>query len=300
MKNMKKCIWILLLLSLCMGLTSCNKLDQLREKHAVFADESHKEIDWNGQHYILAPDDADMRYDLLWTTNTVYVTPPEVPVLLCESEGFMMQANSEKTFIEDWAYRVADISGNGYAPVYIREDKYDEILESIHDLKLSVLCLNTYVYNENGQGREIFALPDELQSVVKEIVSEDRTVEDPDTEIYGTKWLTESYSLVCFDSTLTFGENAGELLVLDNEETGERSWYLYYYEPVYYRILNEDGTSTVIKEAPDDSVISDETVVIEDHVTEPVCVEDDGSFYYRVPERIAEKLEAYISELFTE
>ncbi len=115
---MKKIKSILLILVLCLSLCSCAELDEMRNCHAINL--GNGKLKLNDQIYILldAQHELELNYDYSDYGRDIYITEPDVPVLLSQSgiHKYLPSINKDETIIND----VGDF--------YVREDVFDAIV----------------------------------------------------------------------------------------------------------------------------------------------------------------------------
>lgn len=114
---MKRLKSILLIIAVCLVLSSCAELDEMKSIHAL--DYGNGTVKLNNQIYIL----LDIEYDgyiVYDHGNDIRVTEPDVPVLLSQSriEKYLPSVSKDGTIIS-------------YNGLYIREDKYDFYVNTI-------------------------------------------------------------------------------------------------------------------------------------------------------------------------
>ena len=124
---MKKLKSILLILAVCLFLSSCAELDNMKNCHAL--DMGDGTLKLNNQLYKLLDIDYDGSINVDFGRQ-IYVTDPDVPVLLSQT-GFFKHLpiiNKDDTIISSYYY---DYYSNEKDTYYIREDKYDYFVNTI-------------------------------------------------------------------------------------------------------------------------------------------------------------------------
>jgi len=176
MKKFRKLLAVGCLLCLVLPLLcGCNALDKAREKQAFYDEDGN--ILWNGTVYKELPQgeyfcpEIDYRSD-----NDVYVTKPDVPVLLQDAfyEEWLM-ADEEGVLLEN--YRDYDYGEYRY---YCREDRYEELAARLQaPFQSDMVCYSYYVYDrENGEYVDmIYRLTDDQWGVLKKILETEEAVE---------------------------------------------------------------------------------------------------------------------------
>lgn len=129
---------LLAVLALCALLCSCRvDVDELRAQHGVW-DESGN-IVLNGAVYrpFIASDSLNPVVDF---ESTIYVTEPDIPLLLARSKGDVYSISVDCVFLE--------YSAHDY---YCREDKYDEVQRLLADSP----TIDTFRYACYGSGGKV-------------------------------------------------------------------------------------------------------------------------------------------------
>lgn len=135
-KAIKKGIALVLLSCLLCGLCGCTAIDEMRENQAFY--QPNGTVVWRGETYkrLFIP---DLLYPTLSYEDTIYLTEPDVPVLL------------STTYIKD-VFLASEDGRFLYADeekVYCREDAYDEIEARLMEpFKAEVYCYFYEVYDE--------------------------------------------------------------------------------------------------------------------------------------------------------
>lgn len=129
-KILKISALILALMMMCLYLTGCDELDQMREGQAVWTTkDSTDSITYKGTYYKKL--DIDNTPNPLYNqniSNTVYVTDSDVPVLLSNRFGEYFNISEDESFITGWLY--------GYMfeeVLYCRADIYDSVMSKINE-----------------------------------------------------------------------------------------------------------------------------------------------------------------------
>ncbi len=117
MKKMLKTLALFLTVALlCVTLTGCVALDEARENHAFYTPEG--DVLWGETTYRLLPECDELRP--VWGNYAmVYVTEPDVPVLLRTIFGYGGNTTQDKVFL------------SCYGGLYCRADRYEEIAARI-------------------------------------------------------------------------------------------------------------------------------------------------------------------------
>lgn len=114
---MKKLISAVMCLLICLSLSSCKELDELRDKHAFF---NNRSIMYDDKLYKVLVTYEGLNFNFAGA-EYINVTDPDVPVLLSETFNFHYYINDDKTIIHS----------DYYDEWYVREDKYSEFENKI-------------------------------------------------------------------------------------------------------------------------------------------------------------------------
>jgi hypothetical protein len=114
----KRCVALLLILLLTLGLCGCDALDDMREAQMQF--DENGDVVYMGVRYqrlpeseYLSPAYGDMKY--------IYITEPDVPVLLSQIlYETMLSISNDRNFLREWG-RVC----------YCREELYESVFDQI-------------------------------------------------------------------------------------------------------------------------------------------------------------------------
>lgn len=125
MKRMKKLIAALLLCVLVLSCAGCANLDEMKANHAVWTDEEQTALEWNGATYKKLPTSSALE---IWdhSEKNVFVTAPDVPVLLIEQFGSPLNCSKDEVLLQSIHW-----SENDYPVFYCRADRYDELVKQI-------------------------------------------------------------------------------------------------------------------------------------------------------------------------
>lgn len=122
MKKWKRAIAFALAMVLCLSLCGCSELENMRAAHAFWQEDGT--ILWEGNVYRKL-DDVPEYASVVISNFDVYVTEPDVPVLLSDLMGEPYSVSQDKVLLCSW-----DWDGRAY---YCREDKYEEIQQSLEN-----------------------------------------------------------------------------------------------------------------------------------------------------------------------
>ena len=167
---MKKLIRItalmLSVLLLCSVFTGCDELDRMRNAHAVKKENGNILLNGNEYKYVtFASRTSLFNFDLV-ASSEIYVTEPDVPVLLSES------------FYEYYG----DVSENGkylyiydesYDSVYCRTDEYDNLTERLEAAFEPEVLAYPYYHYDYDNGEDIYGsyvLTEDEQKAVESVM----------------------------------------------------------------------------------------------------------------------------------
>lgn len=100
MKNTKRIFASLLLVLLLFSLCGCVDIDEMRDKHAVFADDTMETVIYKKKEYKLLPVKDNMGWNADYNM-PVYITQKDVPVLLASAIGESFYISKNEIFIID-------------------------------------------------------------------------------------------------------------------------------------------------------------------------------------------------------
>lgn len=150
----KRILALVLVLTLCLAFSGCT-LDSMRKSHAINTEEG--KIVWDGMEYIALPHDVMINAKIDYETQ-VYVTKPDVPLLLQEIYGQSVGISLDGKFLEGW-----------YGQTYCRSDCYDQYKNFTADnVTLDHYCYEYYT----EEGRQFYLLKQEQTEQLNKILSE--------------------------------------------------------------------------------------------------------------------------------
>ncbi len=154
---MKKIISLILCLLMCFSLCSCKKFKELKEKHAVF---DQGGIVYKDVLYKLVPAGNEKNINYNYTNQKfLNVTESNVPFLLSMIKDRDFSMNEAGTII------------TGSSEVYVREDKYEEFLDSIEN-GINYTDLGFDYYSEElGENTDYILSESEKQTVMSLVKS---------------------------------------------------------------------------------------------------------------------------------
>lgn len=161
MKRLKRWCMALTALLLCVSLCGCNELDQMQAAHGIRVDK--KTISWNGYTYTLL--------EGYWTglmaehAGSVFVTEPDVPVLLSQMFGEIYSVNSGGTLLSTYFTYHDEILGEAGEKIFCRSD----LLEWLEDAFINGYDLETYKFEywdeAAGDSRVYTPTADQMKAV---------------------------------------------------------------------------------------------------------------------------------------
>ena len=191
MKTTYKILAIIALISImCLCLCGCDELDQMKSEQATWTDkDNYESITYNGDTYKMIPSSLTKDLDAtpsLITDTSVYITNPDVPVLLSHTQGIAFKTNADKSIIYGTIdptdgpisyyvdcivdYSVEDI--NAWFTIYCRSDLYDEVIASLKEgLTYTDYGFSYYRYDEETEeySEGFQKLTKEQKAVIDEI-----------------------------------------------------------------------------------------------------------------------------------
>lgn len=134
---------IVAILMMCLCLSGCDELDDLRKHHAKFVKaDDYSAVTLNGQLYKRISGDITDLNPLYNSKNyeVISLTNPDVPVLLSDYYGDYLDISDNGIFMygyinEDGYYydSITGYTGKSFEVLYCREDKYEEVTQVIDD-----------------------------------------------------------------------------------------------------------------------------------------------------------------------
>lgn len=238
MKKWKRWIAVALATLLCFSLCGCSELEQMRAEHAVWQEDGS--ILWNGAVYReLELNDSNRELDFAYDYVTIYVTEPDVPVLLSEMFGDGMDVCANGTLIKFYDYR------NDYRyKLYCREDAYDEMVNKLEN----GVNMNTYLYyywDYDRQESVPYYLTEEQSYAIHTVLT---TVIPVPIEDFSELIEDELYLYICDDSRL-FEQDTGKWLSIT-----ESRYCISLYDEIYAVPVEYAAIFTEIWKAYDDSI----------------------------------------------
>ncbi len=229
MKNKRKFLVLILALTMmCLCLTGCAELDTMKEQQAFFTEEDNADaITYNGETYLKIDKTGNLP-DPLYNRdhiNTVYVTNPDVPVLLSNSFGDILNISDDGNFLYGYIYTPFESEYSGVyessmESLYVKAELYDSVVAKIEEgIEYPLYGYNYYVYEDENDFEgtsHYYYLNSEEIAAINKVVEEVKPTENDET-IYNYQYV------------LTFDK------VSDDKLFAKNSYELYYnYYDGYY------------------------------------------------------------------
>ncbi len=193
-KNTKFIVLIIALLMLCLCLTGCSELDTMREQQAFWTEKgSIDSITYNGTEYKILPGN-NHPIPLGYKHNPIFVTDPDVPVLLSNEFSTYMNLSDDGNFLTGFVYpypKTTYISDEGTEATYCKADIYDEVIAKINEgIEYTSYCYQYWIYDDEADSDECYYyyLTDEEADAINKVAEEVKPVFDSEIP-YETLWL---------------------------------------------------------------------------------------------------------------
>ena len=154
-KTLKRVSALVLIVLVCIGLCSCTYIDDLRERNAVYTDDSENELIFKGEKYKILPSGEGIE-PIMPNSVTGTLSHKEVPLLLADDFGSSMSFDEVRHVIRGSKSRW-----------YAREDVYDNYKTALTDRELFRFCL----IGKTFYGTTVNALNDKIRSGISEALS---------------------------------------------------------------------------------------------------------------------------------
>lgn len=183
---------ILAVVVMCLSFSGCAELDDMREAHATWTEEGNTEsINYNGEVYKLLEDTGSI-YPAFANSSRcdVYVTEPDVPVLLSQDLSVNLQLSNDKNFIYGYMYDAYDFEYNTSSPLffakeyyggagrevlYCKESIYDEVSKNIADgVEFTTYGYEYWTFNEETLEEEpiCYTLTEEEAKLIDKVLEQ--------------------------------------------------------------------------------------------------------------------------------
>ena len=169
----KRMLALILVLALCLVFSGCT-LGSMRKSHAVNTEEG--KIVYNGVEYLALPHNVKINAKLDYEKQ-VYVTKPDVPLLLQKVYGHSAGISIDGRFLEGW-----------YGETYCRSDCY----EQYKDFDADSVALDRYCYEYYTQeGRQFYLLTQQQTEQLNKLLAEaeESLIEDDDFYTRDVSWI---------------------------------------------------------------------------------------------------------------
>ncbi len=196
---------ILSVLLLCSVFTGCNRLHEMRQAHATKKEDGNIVLNGNEYKYVpFASRTSLFNFDLV-PSSDIYVTEPDVPVLL--SENFYENSGAVS---EDGKYLyIYNVDYNSVP--YCRADEYDNLIERLEaPFEPEVLAYHYYYY-DTELGEQVsgnYILSPEEKSAVEEVLAlgvTERVENYEEHEVYSYCHLYECSEDLIFNRSSVYG-----------------------------------------------------------------------------------------------
>lgn len=128
---------MLLVCCLCVGLTGCGALDEARAHHAKWSETGS--VLHGGTEYLLLEEAEYLYPSIDYLSDPLYVTEPDVPVLLSFFLQELFYGSANGIFLENFET----------GQLYCRADHYAEVTQKLKNGFVTVgYCYNYYTYDE--------------------------------------------------------------------------------------------------------------------------------------------------------
>lgn len=184
---------ILVIITFCTILCSCDAIDEMKVKQGFFQEDGT--ILFNNNVYVKMDIYSNIKYELCGS-KLVYITEKNVPVLLSTKFGRSFHATDDNVVLEDNV-------------IYVREDKYAQVkkeAEKAANGEFDYFAIKRYSYSMNEKETQIICNYRESQ-MIHSILSE-----VPPISYAGEQ--TELLSLYVSTENGYFGQNFGHLSLL--------------------------------------------------------------------------------------
>ena len=261
MKRVKRILAGLILAVLALSLCSCKKLDEMKRLHAVWNNEDHTEILWNGSVYRKLPEVVSER---MYGEN-VLVTDADVPVLLSEIYGHYAHKDVNENLIYfDYYIFEERYSMNCFA----RSELYDRYEAAARNPNMDRLAAECSIYSHNDGEQTIAAvvLSEELTQRLREAVSSGalRLLSEDEAEVYYTDYLN-IYSDPDYDIQGSVSLYLSDEVMLCMKSFGGISTYKANEGSEYVHLLSCSGTVEKVFGPETDEYPGDHVYLFEDN-----------------------------------
>ena len=237
MKNRKRWLVLALATVLCLSLCGCDELETMRSEHGVWQEDGS--ILWNGAVYRKLENTLSMgEFDFTYSYVTIYVTEPDVPVLLSTMFGEAMDVSADGTILEHYDYRLAEERTTWYC----REDVYDEMVKELEN----GVNLTTYLYYYWDYEKQMSVphyLTEEQSKTIHQVLT--TVIPVPSNEIP----VDDELYLYISDDSHRFEQNTDKWLCIS-----ESRYYISSYDEIYAVPMEYNAIFDGIWKAYNDSI----------------------------------------------
>lgn len=233
MKKMKRVLALVLTFVLCLSLCGCRQLDDMKAHHATWMENGN--ILWNGYTYIpLYSTDEAFYYeyadDLNWSDREViYVTQPDVPVLLSEMMGTYGYTGGNDLLIEANGYVAISSYEESYTNrIYCRADYYDWTLDALQN-GYEIREYGYYFYDYDTGEEKQGTLTSAQRQAIEDVLNTVTPITGSDESYYD--YYLSSLTISGYSTAHLFGQDVGELYY----DNGIYSIFVSYYDDEYNR-----------------------------------------------------------------
>lgn len=241
-KSLRIFALILVLILSISVLCSCNSLDELRNNHARWTDDTHLTVEYLGQKYVKYEGDTNIfaitNFDGYYGFFPIqFITEKDVPVLLGKYFGYSFDVSRDKRIIRTWNYfsfgKMADdfegsdkIDGWDTDIYYLLESEKDEIIEEYTHAAYNSknFCYETYKDDELID----ILCPDDVTRIVSKTAKSEEVnefdVESEPCESLEIMLCNEKMTAVYRYGFLTRYENGDVYLTIDQLSADTRMY----------------------------------------------------------------------------
>ncbi|MBQ4129043.1 MAG: hypothetical protein IJD68_04650 [Ruminococcus sp.] len=214
-KKTKLLVLLLALVMMCLCLSGCDELDDLKNQQAYWTDAGSPEsITYKGEVYKRVHYKGN-KPDVLYNSNYnienyINVTEKDVPVLLSNYSGDTLEISSNGNFLSGYLYsrfktEYENIYESGFDTLYCKEDIHKEISKAVEEgieYPLFGYSIYAYDYEADEEKFEYHYLTKEESDIINEILD---TVEPTTDDGYRLA----DYSVVASLDTVSEDKNFG-------------------------------------------------------------------------------------------
>lgn len=198
-KILKISALILAVVVMCLSFSGCAQLDTMREQHATWTEAGNTDsITYKGEVFKKLETTNGIypaRSSSQW--NGIYVTEPDVPVLLSQNLAVELQLSKDENFIYGYLYDQYDTeynpvymtvgflyesmgyrSGEGKDVIYCKESLYDELSKSVEDgVKYTTYGFEYWTIDEESYEYDdyhYYTLTEEEAKLIDKVIKEQK------------------------------------------------------------------------------------------------------------------------------